>query len=234
MDLRPRVDRATGALRQQQTDAYARRHGCRVMTHASPPAVIVADADGASRAALAALVRGARIPAVEAASGEEVLALARAGRPLAVVLEVDLPGLSGYEVCHELREDFGDRLPIVFVTGVRTAPYDRVAALLIGADDLIAKPYHSDELLARLRRLVGRAASTGGRRRRSARDHGLTPREHEVLTLLSQGLGQAEIAQRLVVAQATVSTHIQHVLAKLGAHSRAEAVALAHREHLVG
>jgi DNA-binding CsgD family transcriptional regulator len=61
----------------------------------------------------------------------------------------------------------------------------------------------------------------------------LTPREGEVLTLLASGVPAAEISSRLHITPKTTATHIEHILAKIGAHSRAEAVAVALREHLV-
>ena len=58
----------------------------------------------------------------------------------------------------------------------------------------------------------------------------LTAREHEVLRLLADGLSQAGIAERLVISPKTVAAHIDHILGKLGVHSRAEAVAVAYRD----
>ena len=81
--------------------------------------------------------------------GEEALAAAVVERPAAVVLEVDLPDVDGFEVCRELRDRFGDRLPIVLVSGTRVSSHDRVAGLLIGADDYLVKPVDADELLVR-------------------------------------------------------------------------------------
>ncbi len=62
----------------------------------------------------------------------------------------------------------------------------------------------------------------------------LTPREREVLVLLARGQSQGKIAAELVISEKTVATHIQRILAKLGVHSRAQAVAVAYRERLVG
>ena len=155
-------------------------------------------------------------------------------RPSLVILEVDLPDASGYELCRELLDEYGDDLPVIFVSARRTEPGDRVAGLLVGADDYLVKPFDADELLARVRRSLRRA----GRLRdmpqsgRSSRVE-LTPREHEVLTLLAGGLTQQQIADELVISPKTVGTHLQRILGKLGAHSRAQAVGMALREGLV-
>jgi DNA-binding NarL/FixJ family response regulator len=179
------------------------------------------------------LVRGG-FEVRECAEGEEALAAASVERPAAVVLEVDLPDVDGFEVCRELRERFGDDLPVVLVSGTRVSSHDRVAGLLIGADDYLVKPVNADELLVRLRRLLTRAAGPPeGRSDAAARD-GLSPRELEVLGLLARGLSAAAIAERLVISRKTVSTHLQHVMAKLGVHSRAQAVAEAYRLGLAG
>jgi DNA-binding NarL/FixJ family response regulator len=189
--------------------------------------VLIVDDDAEFRSFVSSLVEEAGFDAQEAENGEAALRLAAAEPPAAVLLDVALPGLSGYEVCRRLREQFGDTLPIIFVSGKRTRDYDRAGGMLLGADDYIVKPFDPGEFIARVRRHVGRA--------RSARDDvHLTPREHEVLVLLARGLDQREIAAELVISEKTVATHIQRVLEKLGAHSRAEAVATAHRDRLVG
>ena len=149
--------------------------------------------------------------------------------PSLIVLEVTLEEITGYEVCRELRERYGDEARIMFVAGTRVEPLDRVAGLLIGADDYVVKPFDSDELNARLRSLTRRrnsrpaAAPNGG-----TKLDVLTPREREVIGLLARGRGQNEIAQELFISVKTVATHIQRVLAKLGVHSRAQAVAAYH------
>jgi two-component system, NarL family, nitrate/nitrite response regulator NarL len=136
-------------------------------------------------------------------------------------------------VCRELRDEYGDVLPIIFVTGERTEPGDRVAGLLLGADDYVVKPFDSDELLARVRRSIVRSQLDGRRRVDHVRAvFGLTDRERDIVMRLADGMGQKAIAAELVISPKTVATHIQRILAKLGVHSRAEAVAVAHREGL--
>jgi DNA-binding NarL/FixJ family response regulator len=167
-------------------------------------------------------------PIAQAATGAEALEMARRNGVALVLLDVHLPDISGYEVCRELREAFGEQLPIVFLSGARTEPYDRVSGLLLGADDYVVKPFSHDELLARVRRLLAR--STHGD---EARKFDLTARELEVLGYLAAGLDQAAIAEELVISEKTIATHIQHILPKLGVHSRAEAVAFAHQHGII-
>jgi two-component system, NarL family, nitrate/nitrite response regulator NarL len=194
--------------------------------------VLIVDDDADSRSSIAALLGGAGFAVLEARSGEQALDAARDGHPSLVVLEVCLPGVSGYEVCRELRDEFGDGLAIIFVSGTRTEPLDRVAGLLVGADDYLVKPFTPDELLARVRALVRRATPvrSGREERVSPR---LTQRELEVLQLLAEGLEQGEIAERLVISSKTVGNHIERILGKLGVHSRAQAVGVAYREQLI-
>jgi DNA-binding NarL/FixJ family response regulator len=184
--------------------------------------VLIADADADARGALARLLRGAGYDVRQAASGDEAIALAREHRPAVVILEVPLPVLSGYEVCRSLKAEHGASLPVLFLSGECTEPYDRVAGLLIGGDDYVTKPFAADEVLARVRRLQASPRPLTAAIRSS-----LTPRESEVLGLLAQGCSQQEIADRLDIRPKTVGNHIEHVMGKLGVHTRTQAVALA-------
>ena len=194
--------------------------------------VLVVDDDSGFTAFVAALLDDAGYAVRCAKDGESAIIAIQESRPSVALLDVDLPGVSGYEVCRRLREEFGDDVGIIFVSGERMEPFDRVGGLLLGADDYLVKPFDRDELFARIRALVSRV----GRARAGAAERtesNLTPREHEVLDLLASGLAQPEIAERLVISPKTVATHIQRILAKLGVHSRAEAVAFAHRRQRV-
>ena len=81
-----------------------------------------------------------------------------------------------------------------------------------------------------MERLLARLAPPAG----AGSQEGLTARELEILRLLGRGLPQKEIARALVLSSRTVARHIEHILAKLGVHSRAEAVAFAYRHGLMG
>jgi DNA-binding NarL/FixJ family response regulator len=190
--------------------------------------VLIAAADGDLRSVIARLFERAGFETSEVGSGEEALSSAKRARPPSlVILDLELEDMSGYEVCFELREELGDGLPILFLSRDRTEPQDRVAGLLIGADDYLTRPFDPDELLVRARRLLARGPlweSTPG--------SVLTGRELQVLQLLADGLSQDKIAKELFISPKTVGTHIQRILSKLDVHSRTEAVALAYRQGL--
>jgi DNA-binding NarL/FixJ family response regulator len=188
---------------------------------------VVADPDPGGRADVAKLVARLGCEVVEAPTGDDVLAEAARATPALVVLDVALADRSAYECCRALRERYGEGLPIVLVSRHRVEPADQVAGLLLGADEYVAKPLHPDVFTARARRLLLRAQ--WGASTRSS----LTPREQEVLALLVAGVPASEIAERLCITEKTASTHIERILAKLGAHSRAQAVAFAVRDRLV-
>jgi DNA-binding NarL/FixJ family response regulator len=193
--------------------------------------ILVADNDRGSRRQIKALLTRVGYETQEVQTGREALEAARRLQPTLVLVEVNLPEVSGYEVCHELREAFDEDVAIIFLSADRTEPYDRVAGLLLGADDYIVKPFDSDELLARVRSALRRFHAqprTSIPEAAGTANESLTAREREVLKLLARGLDQGEIATALVITPKTVSNHIQHVLAKLGVHSRAQAVSVAH------
>jgi DNA-binding NarL/FixJ family response regulator len=205
---------------------------------ASGDSVLVVDNDPLFRAFVREQLERAGFEVVEADDGDAALDIAARTMPELVLLDVCLPRASGYEVCRELRERFGDSLGIIFVSGERIESIDRVSGLLLGADDYVVKPFDPDELLARVRtvlRRVGRPRANGNGNALSGAlaDAELTPRELEVLQLLAEGMTQPQIARQLVISPRTVGTHIQNLLGKLDVHSRAQAVALAHRMGLV-
>jgi two-component system, NarL family, nitrate/nitrite response regulator NarL len=188
--------------------------------------LLVIDGDSDSRIALSQALQRAGYPTRQAPTGEAGLEEAARHRPALVILETHLAGASGYEICREFRERYGEDLPIIFVSAARTDETDMVAGLLLGADDYLPKPIRFDHVLARVRRLLGNSASVA-----PSVASRLTPREQEVLGLLAAGLEQDEIANRLVITSKTVAKHIERILSKLGVRSRTQAVVLALRDH---
>jgi DNA-binding NarL/FixJ family response regulator len=195
--------------------------------------ILVVDDDRQYRAFVSDVLRRAGFATREASTGEAAIASVRDERPSAVLLDVILPGATGYEICRELKDEHGAELPIVFVTGERTETADKVAGILVGGDDYILKPFDPDELIARVRRLIDRSASQTRPTPQSAALPQLTNRESEVLRMLAQGLNGDQIALELAISANTVATHIQRILGKLGVHSRTQAVVLAYELGLV-
>lgn len=199
--------------------------------------VLVADADRRFRSAIAGLLKRAGVEAVTASTGEEAVEAARASHPAVVVLDVELRDRSGYETCRELRELYGESLPILFVSAERTTPYDLVAGLLIGGDDYVSKPADLDELLARIVRAHRRAVAADDASIDSTRPAEISPpltaRELEILRMVATGSSQRDIATQLVISPKTVASHLQRTLSKLSVHSRAQAVARAYELGLV-
>ncbi len=190
--------------------------------------VIVVDDDEDFRTMVSQLLGRVGYETRGVATGEQALAAARSERPALVLLDVHLPDVSGYEVYRALRAELGQDVPIIFLSGARTESYDRVGGLMLGADDYIVKPFVTDELIARVRGMIARTRHPAPRR-----DHGLTNQELRILKCLAEGLTQGEIARRLFISPKTVATHIQHILGKLGVHSRAQAVAFAYQRGLL-
>jgi DNA-binding NarL/FixJ family response regulator len=167
-------------------------------------------------------------------TGDELLDRLGPDRPALAIVEVELGGpVNGLEVMRELHAAFGHDLPVILVSGGRTDALDRTAGLMLGADDYLTKPIDSGELLARVKRSLRRSGKAPANGNATRAHVNLSPREREILTLLAEGRTQGQIASELVISSKTVATHIQHILSKLGVHTRAQAVALAFRRGLV-
>lgn len=122
--------------------------------------LLIADDDYSIRRALHMTLYAQGFDVTEASNGDEALALARAVRYDAVLLDINMPGRDGVEVCRELRKMF-PRLAILMVS-VRNTPDDQVEALDAGADDYIVKPFQMRELTARIRAAVRRVQTPAG------------------------------------------------------------------------
>jgi DNA-binding NarL/FixJ family response regulator len=195
-------------------------------THPTQGVVVVVDDDRDLRRLVTRLLEPVGYVVHEASTASAALSMIARERPAVVLVDVHLPDMSGYEVCRRLRDQFGNDIAIVFLSGERTEEFDRTAGMLLGADDYIVEPFARGEFIARVRRAIERSSGS------HSGELNLTPRELEVLKLLAEGLGQKKIAQALFIAPKTVATHIQRILTKLDVHSRAEAVAYAHRSRL--
>ncbi len=130
------------------------------MTDARPHHLYVVEDDVALRDMLATYLERQGMAVTAMASAEELLKRMDRLRPDLVVLDINLPGLSGLQACQQLRAQ-GDRLPIILLTA-QSDEIDRVLGLEMGADDYLGKPFSARELLARIRAVLRRVGTAPG------------------------------------------------------------------------
>jgi DNA-binding NarL/FixJ family response regulator len=176
----------------------------------------------------------------EAADGAEVVRLAEALRPDVILLDLEMPDVDGVAALEGLRDAGSEARAVVFTA------YDTderiLRSLRAGARGYLLKGASRQEIFDAVRTVhAGGSLLEPGVTTRlldhvregGAQTEPLTPRELEVLALISEGLHNSEIAGRLFVTERTVKFHVSSILAKLGADNRTEAVALAARRGLI-
>jgi len=189
--------------------------------------VIIADDHRLMREGTAALLAAdERIEVVGLASGgREAVELAARLKPDVALLDVGMPDIGGVEACAAIRARLPD-IRVLMLT-VSEDALDVRGALRVGASGYLLKDIPPGELVAAVLGADRVMAST------EAPDDELSVREREVLELIGRGLRNREIAERLVVSEATVKTHVNRVLGKLGLRGRVQAVVLAYETGLV-
>lgn len=188
--------------------------------------VFVVDDDEAVRTSLKLLLRSVGLPVETSASAQEFLDRFDAERPGCLVLDIRMPGMSGLELQERLNAMHA-MIPVVFITGHGDVPM-AVEAMQHGAVDFIQKPFRDQDLLDRINQALekDRENRAGLRERDNIRAHiaDLTPREKEVLDLVTAGKANKVIAGDLDVSQRTVEIHRARVMEKMGASSLAHLV----------
>jgi DNA-binding NarL/FixJ family response regulator len=210
--------------------------------------VLIVDDDDLMRAGLrGVLASDERIELVgEANDGRQAVYRTRLLQPDVVLMDVRMPDLDGISATRELLTAFPDVKVVILTTfeqddyifgalsaGAsgfllkRTRPEELIAAIhTIAAGDSLLSPSVTSRVIERM------AGQPSPDATRDARLRELTPRETEVLSLMSRGLSNAEIAATLVIEESTVKTHVKRILAKLDARDRVQAVIFAYESGL--
>jgi DNA-binding NarL/FixJ family response regulator len=181
-----------------------------------------------------------------AADGAAAVRLCRERRPDVVVMDVRMPVMDGIEATRLILAEPGTTRILMLTTfDLDEYVYDALAA---GASGFLLKDVTAERLFEAVRivaageallaptvtrRLIGEFARLHVRQPRQGRLLELTPRETDVLRLIAEGLSNPEIAERLVISEETVKTHVSRILNKLGLRDRTQAVVLAYESGLI-
>lgn len=190
------------------------------------PTVFIVDDDDGVRSSLRILLKSVGIATSPLASAREFLEQYHVSQPGCMLLDIRMPGMSGLELQTELNRR-GAMIPVIFITGHGDVPM-AVEAMQHGAFDFLQKPFRDQDLLDRVQKALARDAEN----RSAIRQHErirvrvktLTPREKEVLDLLTQGKQNKMMANDLGLSQRTVEIHRAHVMEKMEAKSVAQLV----------
>jgi FixJ family two-component response regulator len=193
--------------------------------------VFVVDDDSSVREAIKSLIRLVGLRVETFGSAQEFLRSKRPDVPGCVVLDVELPGLSGLDLQRELAAH-GIKLPIIFITGYGNIPMS-VRAMKAGALEFLTKPFRDQDLLHAIQQALerDRAARQYSKEIAELRERfdALTSREREVMSLVVAGLLNKQIGFELGISEITVKIHRGRVMNKMGAPSLAELVRMTER-----
>ena len=193
--------------------------------------VYVIDDDESVQRALTRLIRSAGYEVISFSSADEFLQRRPADSPSCLVLDINMPGLTGMDLQDAL-VSAGLTLPIIFITGQADVPVT-VKAMKRGALDFLLKPFQDVDLLAVIRQAIEKDI----RQRKEAEEHSeienrkntLTHREKEVFELVITGMLNKQIAAELGTSEKTIKVHRARVMEKMKANSLAELVQFGER-----
>jgi two-component system, LuxR family, response regulator FixJ len=192
----------------------------------SAPTVFVVDDDEGVRNSLRFLLKSVGIASRTMGSAKEFLDTYHPDQPGCLVLDVRMPAMSGIELQQQLNLR-GAVIPVIFITGHGDVPM-AVAAMQQGAFDFLQKPFRDQDLIDRIQRALERdsrnRAALSQHAKIRERLESLTPRERQVMSLMTGGMPNKVMAAELGVSQRTVEIHRARVMEKSGAASLAQLV----------
>jgi FixJ family two-component response regulator len=192
------------------------------------PIVFVVDDDIRVREALSGLISSVGLRVAAFGSAAEFLEFEKPDAPACLILDLQLPDVSGLELQEELAS--GDPPPIIFITGHADIP-SSVRAMKAGAIEFLPKPFGEQELLQAIDAAFARDRTARQKRLELAelqkRYNLLTPREREVLPFVVAGFANKETAADLGTSEITIGVHRGQIMRKMGARSLAELVRMA-------
>src|SRR5215813_1732799 len=195
------------------------------------PFVCVVDDDSSMRKSLRNLMRSVGLNVQTFASAQEFLRIPRPDAPSCLVLDVQLPGLSGLDLQEELAKA-DVQIPIIFLTGHGDIPMT-VRAMKAGALEFLTKPFDDEDLLEAIHEAIKR--DRVARRKRANmrtlydRYNSLTPREQEVMKWVVAGLLNKQIAAELGISEIMMKVHRGQVMHKMQAESLADLVRMSEK-----
>src|SRR5689334_5088262 len=197
------------------------------MTAVSPSSIVfVVDDDSLIREALRRLIRSVGLAVETFSSAQEFLQAKRPDAPSCLILDVRLPGLSGFDLQREMAEAQVN-IPIIFITGYGDIPMS-VRAMKAGAVEFLAKPFRDQDLLDAISQALERDRERRAQQADVADLRGryeqLTPREREVMSLVVAGLLNKQIAGELGTSEFTVKIQRGQMMRKMQAESVADLV----------
>jgi two-component system, LuxR family, response regulator FixJ len=188
--------------------------------------VFVVDDDEAVRASLKLLLKSVEIAATAIGSAQKFLASHDPSQPGCLILDIRMPGMSGLQLQQQLNVR-GAIIPVIFITGHGDVPM-AVEAMKHGAFDFLQKPFRDQDLIDRVQRALAldqhNRVTLSQHDKIRARLESLTPREREVLQLMTRGKPNKVMAVDLGISQRTVEIHRARVMQKMEAQCLAQAV----------
>jgi DNA-binding NarL/FixJ family response regulator len=192
--------------------------------------ILVIEDEPHLRANLVTILQMENYRVTSARNGQEGIGAARTEKPDLVLCDIMMPGLDGFGVLKEIRQNETlARVPFIFITA-KSERADLRAGMESGADDYLTKPFTVPELLSAIQaRFLRCEQQRGGAKAtfespEKLQDLGLTPRQAQVLFWMAQGKTNAEIGMLLQMSLGTVKKHAEHIFFKLGVENRSAAI----------